>query len=441
MTVVSLKKFIQIHWDQIALTLISSIAVITYFESFRWPLPGLKATHGIAKGLSLVLATLLIFGWRKQAKQLQTPRNALMLIFFISYLISTIFSLDLPTSLLNLWYPFMATVIFLSLSVIPLKKEYFSLVTVFSVLLIFITFVFSFFSIIFRYSVDNLYYYIFLDDRANQLLSEIRQYGKYVSLGPYFMLAPLALIPLVEKVSIGTRKILSFFILLVTLLTAVISNNRIDVLVFAVQYAVYLFVLTKKQVIAFVLPALALVWFGLFMTQTYFGFNLEQRILQPAVERDQETVSMRFTYWQTALNNFRNFPLFGTGPNTYNVVSDFPLRKYYSQGTSQYTFKLDRGIGVHNLFIERLADTGLFGFVSFVALLWFFGREDVLALVSLRQLKDKEGFKKYLLYALGSWSWILFGITDNGYGAQGFMVFFFVRGLLPHVYRLEHVKK
>jgi O-antigen ligase len=177
------------------------------------------------------------------------------------------------------------------------------------------------------------------------------------------------------------------------------------------------------------------------VTQTYFGFNLEQRILRPEIERDQETVSMRFTYWQTALNNFRNFPLFGTGPNTYNVVSDFPLSKYYSRGVREYTFRLDKGIGVHNIFIERLADTGLFGFGSFVALILFFGKEDVLALLRLKQSKDQEAFKTYLLYSLSSWSWVLYGVTDNGYGAQGFMTFFFIRGLLPHVYQLAYDKK
>jgi hypothetical protein len=61
--------------------------------------------------------------------------------------------------------------------------------------------------------------------------------------------------------------------------------------------------------------------------------------------------------------------------------------------------------------------------------------------VRLWNPKNQESFKKYLLYSLGSWSWILYGVTDNGYGAQGFMTFFFLRGLLPHVYQIEHAKK
>ena len=421
--------------------LITIIFLLTYFESLRWPFPGLKATHGIAKGLSLILTGMLVLVWRREKVRLKTPRNLLMFVFFVSYLVSAVFSLDLATSLLHLWYPFMAALIFFWLSILPIKKEYFSLIAVFSVTLVFVTFVFSFFSLIFRYSVDNLYYFLFLDHRANHLLEELRHYGKYVSLGPYLMLLPLVAVSLIEKTSNAVRQLLAFFILMVGLLTAVISNNRIDALVFAIQSGFYLFILHKKQLVALILPVLAFIWFGLFVTQTYFGFNLQQRILRPQIERDQETVSMRFTYWQTALNNFRHFPLFGTGPNTYNVVSDFPLRKYYSLGVSEYTFRIDEGIGVHNIFIERLADTGLFGFLSFILLLLFFGREDLLALLNLKSKKDQQGYKAYLLYALGSWSWVLYGVTDNGYGAQGFMLFFFLRGLLPHLYRLEYAKK
>ena len=434
-------QFVEKYFTQIVLLIITLIFLLTYFESLRWPLPGPKATHGIAKGLSLVLAVMFTGYWRQKKTQFSSHQNLLMGIFCVSYFVSAVFSLDLETSLLHLWYPFMATLIFFFLPTLSIKKEYFSLITVISVLLVFVTFVFSFFSIIFRYSVDNLYYFIFLDHRANHLLGEIRKFGKYVSLGPYLMLVPLIVSPLIEKGAGLTKKLLAFAVFLMALLTAVISNNRIDVLIFALQFVVYLFVLSRRQIIALVLPVLLFIWFGLFVTETYFGFNLEERIVRPELERDRETVDMRYTYWQTALNNFRNFPLFGTGPNTYNVVSDFPLRRYYSQGVREYTFLLDEGIGVHNIFIERLADTGLFGFFSFVVLLFYFGRTDVLVLIRLKTRRDQEGFKKYLLYSLGSWSWIMYGITDNGYGAQGFMTFFFLRALLPHVSKTEYVKQ
>lgn len=434
-------RFVRQHFDQLLLGAIALIFVLSYFESLRWALPGPRATHGIAKGLALLLASSFFLLPKRRLTQLNTVPNALMSVFFASYLISTVFSLDLETSLLHLWYPFMATTIFFLLSILSIPKKYFVLISGLSVVLVFITFVFAFFSIVFRYSVDNIYYFIFLDHRANHLLGEIREFGKYVSLGPYIMLAPVAISALFEKTAELVKKLLAFSVLLLAVLTAVISNNRIDVLIMAIHFGAYLLLLNKRQIVLLVLPILAVVWFGLTVTETYFGFNLEERILRPEIERDQETVSMRYTYWDTAMSNFRNFPIFGTGPNTYNMVSSFPLRRYFDYGVSNYTVRPDVGIGVHNLFIERLADTGLFGFLSFVVLLLFFARTDVLAVLRLYHAGKWQGYRHYILYALGSWSWILYGITDNGYGAQGFMTFFFLRGLLPHIYKQGYGKK
>ena len=431
-------SFIQKNFLSFILLAITIIFFLCYFESLRWPLPGPKATHGIAKGLSLILFIILIFD--RKFKGYRTYGHYYMALFFVSYVVSTGFSLDIDTSLLHLWYPFIATVIFFLFSRVKINKKFIDIVIVLSMLLIFITFIFSFFSIVFRYSVDNLYYFIFLDHRANYFLDEIRKYGKYASLGPYIMLAPLITSFFIDR-SGFRQKFLSFTIFLMATLTAVISNNRIDVLIFAIHFLVYLFIFSKKQIVSLVIPLIGIVSLGLFMTQLYFGFNLEQRILRPAVERDQETVSMRYTYWDTAISNFRNFPLFGTGPNTYNVVSDFPLRRYYSRGASQYAVNPDEGIGIHNVFLERLSDTGIFGFLSFVLLLSYFSHQDFILILKLNKQNKIEGMKRYVLFSLSSWTWILYGITDNGYGAQGFVTFFFLRGFLPHIFKLDYEEK
>src|SRR3989304_9112343 len=92
--------FVDTYSKQIALVLITIIFLLTYFESLRWPFPGLKATHGIAKGLSLILTGMLVLVWRRGKVRLKTARNFLIFVFFVSYLVSAVFSLDLATSLL-----------------------------------------------------------------------------------------------------------------------------------------------------------------------------------------------------------------------------------------------------------------------------------------------------------------------------------------------------
>lgn len=336
----------------------------------------------------------------------------------------------------------MATLIFFVFSKAKIEEKHINLFLLLSISFIFLTFTFSFFSIIFRYSVDNIYYFLFLDHRLVFALEEIRHFGKYVSIGPYIVLFPFTTIFLIQKKADFNKKILSYLMILVTILTAVISNNRIDVLVMAIHFLFFAFLFPRRNFILLILPVLFIGYFGLLVTQTYFGFNLEERILRPELERDKETIDMRYTYWKTALNNFKNFPVFGTGGNTYNTVSDFPIRRYFSDGTLQYTFKVDKGIGIHNVFLERLADTGIVGLTTFLILLFMFAKQDYLALIKLYYKKgSRESFKKYLLLSLNSWTWILYGITDNGYGAQGFMTFFFIRSLLPHAYRIYYEEK
>lgn len=405
-----------------------------YFESFQWWLPGPKATHGLLKGFFLILTAVLFTYYllKRKAKSTEVEKShivlkILMLIFLYSYCISAFFSLSPESSFLNLWYPLISTAIIFSFCEIKLKKSFIQIFLVMSVLLILTTFIFAFFSLMFRYSVDNIYYFIFLENRANQLLGELRQSGKYVALGPYFMLLPLSLSFIFVKNANWSRKLLAFIIYLVSALMAVISNNRIDVLVLAIQTAVIVFLIPRKAAVIFLISLLPIIQFGLYTNEKYFGFSLVERITRPKVERDLETIDIRFTYWETALNNFRNYPLFGTGPNSYNDVSDFPFRKYYVPGTGKYTVKQDEGIGIHNVFYERLSDTGLFGFLTFISLLFYFFRKDGL---SVLRIKDKDKRSQYILFALSSWSWILYGITDNGFGAQGFVVFFFLRGLI-----------
>lgn len=401
-----------------------------YLESLRWPFPGPRATHGILKAMFLLLTVFLLFFYRRLRAQQNILQNLLMVIFVLAYTASASATYALEAAALHLWYPFMSCCILIALSKVRLQKSHIPLLIIVSAVLVFITFSFSFFSLMFRYSVDNIYYFLFLDHRANHLLSELRQYGKYVSLGPYLMLAPLCYIFFFQKAASLHRKALSLFVLIITLLTAVISNNRIDVLVFAIQFVVLLFIFPRKLSVILLALMIPIAMFGLSVTERYFGFSLEERILRPKLERDLETIDIRFTYWETAFYNFRNAPLLGTGPNSYNDVSVFPIRRYYDPNMQDYLWILDKGIGVHNIFIERLSDTGIFGFTLFISLLFLFFRKDAIYLL---QDHSSEQKKIYLLFALGSWSWILYGITDNGYGAQGYVTFFFLRGVINHL--------
>lgn len=415
--------------ESVLVLLLLCMFPLGFLESLRWPLPPPKATHGILKGLSLVVVMILVFFRHRLPRGKKTLETVVVGVFLFSFIISSIFSLSPETSMLFLWYPCIAFLYVYVLQIVRIKEAHITFLIGVSTLLVMGIFMFAIFSIFSRYEVDNVYYFMFLDHRANYFLEEIRKAGKYASLGPYFMLVPLIASLISQPFSTKIQKLSAFVVLCVAVLTAVISNNRIDVLVIGIQMFIMMWFIPRRLAIVLLLLVIPISSFGLSVANRYFGFNLEERILRPHLERDLETIDMRYVYWQTAFYNFREHPILGTGPNTYNDVSDFPLRRYYDAGSGQYTVKADEGIGIHNIFIERLADTGLVGFFAFIWVLMYYFREDVLALVR-RKGVDRA---RYVFFALSSWSWVLYGITDNGYGAQGFVTFFFLRGLLHHL--------
>jgi O-antigen ligase len=411
--------------------LMTGMFVLGYMESFRWPLGVPKATHGFLKGMLFLLSAILI-AFRKKLSPPIDPWGSIFAVFFvIAYMLSAVYTSALSTAMLYLWYPLTGMVMLYAFSRIRLRNRFLLLFIQVSVILIFVTATFSFFSLMFRYSVDNIYYLIFQDHRANHLLSELRAVGKYVSLGPYIMLTPICFYFLLQPATSAWRKGLSLFVYGLTSLTAVMSNNRIDVLILALQFLVYLFFLPRKLAVMLLLLSVFIIQFGLSTSKTYFGYNIQDRIINPSVQRDKETVSMRFTYWETAMYNFRNSPIVGIGPNAYNDLSEFPIRRYFGEGPhAGYTMRADEGIGVHNIFIERLSDTGLLGFLAFALLLVHFLRRDIITIYNEGSAEIRT---RYILFSLGAWTWILYGITDNGYGAQGMVTFFVIRGVMYHI--------
>lgn len=70
-------------------------------------------------------------------------------------------------------------------------------------------------------------------------------------------------------------------------------------------------------------------------------------------------VQARFVYWQVAFENFGENPLTGIGFGSFNQV----LNEYGNLGKAANTTE------AHNFFIQMLSDTGIFGFLSSVALI------------------------------------------------------------------------
>lgn len=424
----SISLWVQRNIHQIIRSILYAMFVLGYLESFRWPMLGPKGTHGFLKGLCIILLILMSI-FRGRFSKLQNPRmNIALLIFLLSFLVSAVMSQAIESSLLFLWYPLISVSVFFALSFVGIGKKYVKEIIIISSSLILATFLFSILSLMFRENIESLYSFIFLEHRASLLLNELHSTGKYVSLGPYIMLAPLCYIYLVKGAKM--YRLLSICMVFITAFISIVSNHRIDLVVFYLQFLMLILIISKRFAVGLLCGIVLISLVGLTISAQIFNYNILERFYNPEVTRDIETINLRYTYWNTAILNFRNFPLFGTGPNSYNEVSDFPVRRYWDNWTNEYVEKSDVGIGVHNLFIERLSDTGLFGFISFLLVLGLFASTDFKKIIFYKTQSQRS---RYILVSLSSWSWILYGITDNGYGAQGFVTFFFLRGILSNL--------
>lgn len=70
--------------------------------------------------------------------------------------------------------------------------------------------------------------------------------------------------------------------------------------------------------------------------------------------------SARFYQWQEALLIIEDFPVLGTGPNTYTEVA------------SKYVINGEEGVYPHNSYLQAAAETGILGLAAFIWVLWVF---------------------------------------------------------------------
>lgn len=85
-------------------------------------------------------------------------------------------------------------------------------------------------------------------------------------------------------------------------------------------------------------------------------------------ELKDSNTQARLIQWQTALKGFRDYPLFGVGPENYYVLAN----KYFNPDIYNYDPSwFDKP---HNYLLEVLTTGGVFGFAAYLAILFFCAR-------------------------------------------------------------------
>ena len=124
---------------------------------------------------------------------------------------------------------------------------------------------------------------------------------------------------------------------------------------------------------------------------TVFGVRFQKYFAAGAT-----SVSARFDYWQAAVQNTREHPLFGSGPGTFQ--RPYALLKRPESEMARLT---------HNDYLEQFSDSGIIGGVSYAAwvglLLWTLLR---------RVWRDVDVI--YFSVALGLLGWFCQGVSEFG---------------------------
>ena len=138
--------------------------------------------------------------------------------------------------------------------------------------------------------------------------------------------------------------------------------------------------------------------------------------------RPAEMKVRRAEVWGEAISIIKDFPLFGTGLNTYAVVG--PHYKSFERG----------GYYPHNSYLHMAADSGLLGLGAF---LWIIFTLFKTSLTNLKKIDDK--FYNALLAGLlaGLFAFLIHSFVDtNIYTLQLGNLMWFIMGLIVAVQRI-----
>ena len=135
----------------------------------------------------------------------------------------------------------------------------------------------------------------------------------------------------------------------------------------------------------------------------------------------EESVDIRLKLWKEAIAIIEDFPITGTGPNTYSIVAP----SYKSQAST--------GFYPHNSYLHMAAEIGLLGLGTFLLTLL------TLFFVTLKKIiRTKDKFKRALLagFLSGLFGFLGHSVVDtNLFAIQLSMLMWMVMGIIVAIER------
>lgn len=351
--------------------------------------------------MGLISLFLAVFFWRKRKEELPFLSVLFWLVFLFFASLSTLFSISLAHSLPSLAYYFFYFLFFIGIYLAAKSLPDFVKWLAGIIILVSIGLTLISFYLLYAFprfgppglSTMNLVYASFGHNHLSDYL--------------------LFSLPLVLTLSLTAKKRKTqvlFVLLLGFLLAGFISTFArgaffaiIPILIFILAWVKIRTSIKKKWLIfiTFILPATALLLILTFSFLTSFPSFQRFQVRVPRIFVRQLfkpiILEPRFSYWQQAVQAFKDSPIFGTGLDTFRFASFRSQEKPLSW--CWFTA---------NHFLEMFAETGVFGGIAFIFLI-----RSTLVLVYKRVGEKKEpiliglfgGLLASTLHSFLDWDW------------------------------------
>jgi len=198
-------------------------------------------------------------------------------------------------------------------------------------------------------------------------------------------------LPVMAAFAVYNRKVLSVIgtIVAATALILTYSRTPAAAVLFVFILAVILFF---KRLKILVIPVFASLFAAFLIIAVFKGMPVKQRM--------NLNLGGRVAGWKAALNMTKKYPLFGVGSGNVSM--------YYKKTDEWRKAKLSH---MHNTYVQIAVATGMFGFITFIWIIYAFFRECIKRIKSIH-IEEEE---KFVLIGItfGFIATFLAGMTDD----------------------------
>lgn len=414
---------------------------LLYFEKIALPFPILTSTYHLLRVVSFLLVLILGYGLAtKKIKLTLGFSGVALLIYLLSQTVSSAFS-HLPRETLGtLSLLYISVLIYFLFFYTSSVNERFAQKSIFVIcILMAITVITSFLALISPPLIESVWENILWGNVYKSFLFDFGR-GRIRPIGAIFVTSFLPLYYILAANRSISRK-QQFFgksCLAGGFMAIILMNYRNYILNYILGIIIIFLVLEKHKKYkrrnffsTFFILSIAL---GLFITflQLFTPVKIVERFyLHKNDFRESAIARIQFIKDATDIASKNLF--FGTGTGTYEYFSN-PIKIGVTfQRTSPHLFSAEQyiGLGPHNIVLQNLAETGIFGLMAFLAVVVAFAIEDY------KNMPDEDILTIVLLSSF--WLFILGSLVD-AFPPYSFSTALAIRGI-AYGYFYSYVKQ